>query len=112
MPAFEPSVDPRAPQKRLAVTPSGRQVWVDISGDDRLRVVNGLPGRWSEVIRRRESGESIDEIRDKMRIKLPIFEHCQGECDPPCLKDYIADCYSHIETALHDLAAKRARLLV
>ncbi len=104
-------VDPRDTQRRLATTPSGRQVWVPITGDDRLRVIKGLPSRWPEVIMARERGESIEELRDKLHIRQPINEWCHGECDPPCFKDLIADCYAQIETELHALAAMRARWL-
>ena len=110
--ATEPSYDPRKPQKRLATTPAGLQIWIDITGDDRLRVVKALPSRWPEVIMARESGDSIETIRDKLRIKLPINERCEGNCDPECLKCLISACYSMIETALHDLAQQRARLLI
>lgn len=111
MPRGEPP-DPRRPQQRLATTPSGRQVWVDISSDDRLSLIKRLPSRWPEVIMARERGESIEELRDKLHINQPINEHCSGRCDPPCFKDLIADCYSWIETQLHDMAARRARLMV
>lgn len=108
----ETIADPRLPQTRLATTPSGRQVWVDITGDDRLRVIKNLPSRWPEVIMARERGESIEDIRQKLHIRQPINPDCRGECDPPCFKDLIADCYSIVETRLHDVAARRARLMV
>lgn len=105
-------LDPRAPQTRMATTPSGRQVWVELSGDDRLRVIKGLKSRWPEVIMARESGETLEQIRDKLHIRFAINEHCQGTCDPPCFKDLVSACYAAIETELHDIAQKRARLMV
>lgn len=106
------SVDPRKPQKRIATTPSGRQVWVELTGDDRLKIIKELPSRWPEVIMARERGEPIEEIRIKLHIRQPINEDCHGRCDPPCFKDLISDCYSQIETRLHDIAQQRARLMV
>jgi hypothetical protein len=103
--------DPRHTQKRLAVTGSGRQVLIDISGDDRLRLIGELPGRWPEVIRARERGESLEAIHRWARIALTPELECRGRCDPACLRCGIASCYAWLETALHDLAARRARLL-
>lgn len=100
--------DPRITQKRIATTPSGRQVWVDITGDDRLAVIDRLPSRWPEVIKARELGDSIEQIRDRLRIKMWVNDDCRGECDPPCFKDQISACYAWIETELHDLAKKKA----
>ncbi len=108
----ELAVDPRQAQRRLATTPSGREVWVEISGDDRLAIIRALPSRWPEVIMARERGESIEELARKLHVRQPINPDCHGECDPPCLKDLIADCYSHIETRLHEVAARRAKLMV
>lgn len=104
--------DPRRTQKRLAVSPSGRQVMVDITGDDRLRLIHQLPGRWSEVVMARERGDTLEQIHRWARVPLTPELECRGRCDPACLRCGIASCYAWLETALHDLAARRARMLV
>lgn len=104
--------DPRRPQKRIATTAGGREVWVEISGDDRLAEIKRLPHRWPDIIMARERGESLEAIRDKLRVRVPINQHCQGECDPPCFKDLVADCYAILETNLHETARRRGWLMV
>ena len=123
----EPSLDPRRPQSRLAVTPSGRAVWVELSGDDRLKIVKSLPSRWPEVIMARERGDSLDEIARWVKLPPPCYPSCrlverkvselsiddpvEGHVGPGCLAWYLAAAYAHVETALNDLASKRARLM-
>jgi hypothetical protein len=112
--ATDPSdmADPRRTQKRLAVTGSGAGVLVDITGDDRLRLIKeGLPGRWPDVVMARERGDSLEVIHRWARVPLPPEHECRGRCDPACLRCGIASCYAYLETALHDLAARRAKLL-
>lgn len=104
--------DPRRTQKRLAASPSGRQVMVDISGDDRLRLIRQLPGRWSEVVMARERGETLEQIHRWARVALTPELECRGRCDPACLRCGIAACYAHLETQLHELAARRAKVMV
>jgi hypothetical protein len=118
--------DPRRTQKRVAVSPSGRQVLVDITGDDRLRLIRMLPGRWPEVIMARERGESLEQIHRWAKVPL-----CQPDCHftnaavttdglvldqehvgPPCLRIFVAAVYAMMETDLHEIAARRARLMV
>lgn len=103
--------DPRRTQKRVAATPSGRQVLIDITGDDRLRLIKSLPGRWPEVLMARERGESIEEIHRWARLPLPPPNECRGQCAEPCLRCSLAAAYTWLEGELHDLAARRARLL-
>lgn len=103
------TTDPRVSQSRLATRPNGEQVWVEITGDDRLGVIKRLPGRWPDVIIARERGDSIEQIHRWAKVQLN--EDCQGECDPPCLMDHIATCYAWLETELHDLAALKAKWL-
>lgn len=103
--------DPRRTQKRIAVSPSGRQVLVDITGDDRLRLIKSLPGRWPEVIMARERGETLEQIHRWARIPLPPEYECKGRCEEACLRCYMGEIYAWIETELHDLAARRARLM-
>jgi hypothetical protein len=103
--------DPRRTQKRIAVSGSGRQVLVDISGDDRLRLIRRLPGRWSDVIMARERGETLEQIHRWARAALPHALECRGECEPPCLRCGIAACYAWLETELHELARRRGTLL-
>lgn len=103
--------DPRRTQQRLAATPSGRQVLVDISSEDRLRLISELPGRWPEVVKARERGESLESIHRWARLDLTPEHECRGRCEPACLRCGIAACYAWLETALHDLAARRAKLL-
>ena len=112
MPLDGSTADPRATQYRLAVSPSGRQVHVPISGDDRLRLVKALPGRWSEVIMARERGETIEQIHRWARVPLTPETECRGRCDPPCLRCHIAGIYALLETQLNEIARNRARLMV
>lgn len=104
--------DPRKGQSRLATTPSGRSVWVEISGDDRLSLVKQLPSRWGEVLMARERGESLEQISRWARAPLLPEGECTGRCEPACLRCGMATCYAWLETALHDLAAARARLMI
>jgi hypothetical protein len=118
--------DPRRTQKRVAVSPSGRQVLVDITGDDRLRLIRMLPGRWPEVMMARERGETLEQIHRWAKVPL-----CHPQCSfrnmpasedalvrdevhvgDPCLRYYLAGIYAALETDLHALAASRARLMV
>lgn len=121
------TADPRTTQKRLAATPSGRQVWVDISGDDRLRIIKALPSRWPEVLMARERGESLDSIARWVKVPPPCKPRCQlftprkseldvlepeeGHVGEPCLAWHVADAYRWVETEIQALASKRARLL-
>lgn len=117
--------DPRRTQKRVAVSPSGRQVAIDITGDDRLRLIKRLPSRWPEIIMARERGETLEQIHRWARVPL-----CQPTCrsqivavtedgevrdtvhvGPSCLRFYMAGIYAQLETDLHDLAQRRANLL-
>lgn len=102
--------DPSIPQTRTAVSPSGRQVWVTITQEDRLRLINQLPHRWPEVIKAREKGETLEQIHRWARVALNPEEECRGHCEPPCLRCHMAAIYSWMETELHALAQKRARL--
>lgn len=87
--------DPRLPQKRIGVTRSGKEVWIDISGDDRLAAINTFPGRWPEFLKMRERGEDFEAIAN--RAKLPREEFVTA----------MAQAYSILETKLHDLARAR-----
>lgn len=138
--AMRPSdgADPRNTQKRVAMSPSGRQVFVDISGDDRLRLIKQLPGRWPEVMMARERGETLDQIARWARVPPPCQYGCRfvnvatrdGEIwedaptgidnlltervhvGPQCLAFLLGYIYNDLETRLHDLANARARLMV
>lgn len=112
--ATDPSdqADPRRTQKRLAVSPSGRQVMVDITGDDRLRLIRQLPGRWPEVMLARERGESLEGIHRWAAVPLTPEHECKCECNPPCLRCHLAGIYAWLETELHALASRRARMMV
>ncbi len=119
--------DPRRTQKRVAVSPSGRRVLVDITGDDRLRMLReNLPGRWAEVMIARERGDTLDQIARWAKCPPPC-NPCKfarvldvpGDPDgpksevhvgEPCLAFHMARIYAWFETALHDLADRRARL--
>lgn len=117
--------DPRRTQKRIAVSPSGRQVHIDITGDDRLRLIRMLPGRWPDVVMARERGETLEQIHRWAKVPL-----CHPNCrfvtvgtggddkvsdevhvGEPCLRYHLAGIYAALETDLHDLAARRARLM-
>lgn len=110
--------DPRAVQRRLAATPSGREVWVEISGDDRLRLIKALPHRWPEVVMARERGESFKAIHDRFASRLSCshgWTTANGtiEADGPCeLADHLGGIYAWLETAVHDLARDRAKLMI
>ena len=105
------SADPAQPQRRIAVSGSGRQVLVEISSADRLEIIRQLPSRWQEIVKARERGESLEQIHRWARIDLPPAYECRGRCEAPCLRCYLAEVYAWLETALHDLASRRARLL-
>lgn len=120
------SGDPSAPQTRLAVSGSGRQVWVDLTSADRLKVINELPSRWPDVIKARESGKSLDEIALWAKCPPPCKPSCRFEdktvtgavdvaervhLGPACLAYLVAECYGHIESRLSDIAQARAKLL-
>ena len=117
--------DPRRTQKRIAASPSGRQVHIDITGDDRLRLIRKLPGRWPDVVMARERGESLEQIHRWARVPL-CHPHCQFATVPtggddkvgdevhvgePCLRYYLAAIYAKLETDLHDLASRHAQLM-
>lgn len=123
--------DPRNVQKRLATTPSGRAVWVEITGDDRLSIVKNLPSRWPDVIMARERGVSPDEIARWAKVPPPCKPSCRihnptatsesglvivaeaagAHIGEPCLNYLIAECYNYVEAQLNELAAKRARMM-
>lgn len=103
--------DPRRTQKRVAVSGSGRQVLVDVTGDDRLRLIGQLPGRWPEVVKARERGESLEQIHRWARIALPPEYECRGRCEDACLRCYLSEIYAWLETELHALASRRAAFL-
>lgn len=105
------NADPRRPQRRIAITPSGRTAWIEIKGDDRLAVIKRLPHRWPEVVMARETGATLEEIAGRFRVPLPPEHECQGECEPACLREHLATCYAFIETELNELAKRRARWL-
>ncbi len=104
--------DPRLTQRRIAVTPSGRRVDVAITGDERLKLIKSLPGRWPEVIMARERGESIEQIHRWAKMPCNPESECRGHCEPPCLRCHMASIYSWLETELHAIAQNRARLMV
>lgn len=120
--------DPRRTQKRVAVSPSGRQVAIDITGDDRLNAINRLPGRWKDVVKARERGETLDQISRWAKVPPACHPACrlvnvkivaddpdspaeQVHDGPPCLRYLLSWIYNQLESELHDLAARRARLL-
>jgi len=103
--------DPRRTQKRVAVTPTGRRVHIDITSEDRLRLIHALPGRWPEVIMARERGDTLEQIHRWARVPLNPPDECRGECNPPCLRCHMAGIYGWLETELHDLANRRAKLM-
>ena len=112
MAALGEFADPRLTQRRIATTPSGRRVDVPITGDERLALIKSLPSRWPEVIMARERGETIDQIHRWARVPCNPETECRGHCDPPCLRCHMASIYAWLETELHALAAKRARLMI
>jgi len=132
------SADPRRTQKRVANTPSGRQVFVDISGEDRRRLIKTLPGRWPEVVMARERGETLEQISRWAKVPPPCEYGCRfvdlatrdGDkwedapadrvnlvtervhVGPECLAFILGYIYAWLETELHDMAARRARVMV
>jgi hypothetical protein len=95
--------DPSAVQKRLATSGSGRQVWVDITANDRLIVIKRigeLAGvRWADLLKRREGGESWERLEREVR------------CSPEAFREGMARVYTFYETELNDTAARRGKLL-
>jgi hypothetical protein len=73
---------------------------VPITGDDRLAVIKALPGRWPEMVMARERGVPFDELAKRAR------------CDVATFRDGLASAYTLVETGLHDLAQRRARVMV
>lgn len=92
--------DPSLAQKRIATSPSGREVWVTITSADRLAVIDSFPHRWPEVIKARERGERVEDIAKTVRLPFEQFVEELGAA------------YSILETILHDVAQRRARLMV
>lgn len=129
--AIRPSdgADPRRTQKRVAVSYTGRQVLVDITGDDRLRLIKALPHRWPEVIMARERGETLEQIARWAHVPPPCRPRChlksvkvdpkdpnsvtdQVHDGPACLSYLVAYVYAELETQLNDIAQRRGRLMV
>jgi hypothetical protein len=104
--------DPRKLQHRHAATPSGREVWVEITGDDRLRIIKKLPGRWPEVMMARERGDTLEQIARWVKLPLNPETECKGHCKPECLRCHLSGIYAWLETELHELANRRAALMV
>ena len=128
--------DPRLTQKRPAMSPRGAVV-VDITGDDRLRLIKQLPGRWPEVMMARERGETLEQIARWAKVPPPCPDGCHfinvatrdGEnwveaptgitnlvtervhVGPECLAFLLGYIYADLETRLHDLATARAMLM-
>jgi hypothetical protein len=59
----------------------------------------------------RERGETLEQIHRWAKIELRPYHECIARCDPPCLRDCIASIYAWLETELHDIAMRRAKLL-
>lgn len=112
MPTLGEFADPRLTQRRIATTPSGRRVDVPITGDERLALIKALPSRWPQVVMARERGESLEQIHRWARVPLNPETECRGHCNPPCLRDHLAGIYAWLETELHAIAQRRARLMV
>lgn len=116
-----------ADQRRIATNSRGAQVWVRITPDDRLKVINELEHRWPEIVKAREAGETIEEIHRRLRVQVTLtptchpacsdaydaghLQACHGECDPPCFRDLLAAAYAKVETRLHELARRRGWLM-
>lgn len=129
--------DPRRTQKRPAMSPSG-PVIIDITGDDRLRLIKQLPGRWPDVMMARERGETLEQIARWAKVPPPCPNGCKfysvatrdGEtweeapkgidnlvtervhAGPECLAFLLGYVYAELETRLHDLATARASLML
>lgn len=91
--------DPALPQRRIATTPSGRQVWPEITSADRLTCIDSFPGRWPEILKARESGVPFDKLAGTVHMSREEFS------------DALAAAYTILETMLHDVAQRRARLM-
>lgn len=59
----------------------------------------------------RERGESVEAIHRWAHVPLNPEQECRAHCEPPCLRCHIAGIYAWLETELHELAARRARLM-
>jgi len=91
-----------APQQRLAVTPSGRQVWIPITVDDRVACIDEIGKvrpRIAAFMKLREQGAEWEQLER------------QARCSPEQLREAISAAWSIYETMLCDLAARRAALL-
>lgn len=131
--------DPRKTQLRVAQSPSGRMVTVQITGDDRLKLIKGgLPGRWPDVMMARERGDTWEQICRWAKVPPPCPNGCHfkdvatrnGEKwedapggisnlvtervhdGPECIAFILGYVYAWLETELHELAQRRARFMV
>lgn len=94
--------NPEATQRRLASTPSGRQVWIKITAADRaecLKEIGRVKPRYEYFMRKREDGVPYENLEREAR------------CDPEVFREAMGAAWSIYETMLHDIASARAKLL-
>lgn len=88
-------------QIRLAPRPGGGLVQVIITTQDRKAVLRGMgvSQGWKEAFAMREAGEPWERIERRFAI------------DPAVLRRGLAEMYARLESELHAMASRRARLL-
>lgn len=94
---------PDLEQRRIATTPSGREVWVPITSADRLaclREIGKIKPRYEEFMKRREAG-----------VPWEVLER-EAHCDAHVFREAMAAAWSIYETMLHDIAMQRAKLML
>jgi hypothetical protein len=84
-------------QTRLVESATGLRVWIQISDGDRIRCIHALPGRWPEMVMRRENGEAIESIWRK-----------QSKLDEVEFREALSLAYLKVEAMLSALAEDRA----
>lgn len=92
------------PQVRVAAGPRGT-VFVDITDDDRLRIIRELPvsDGWKELFRMREANEPWERIMDRAAKLRPSITDEE-------LRRGLASVYTEMESRISACATYRARL--
>jgi hypothetical protein len=68
-------------QHRLCMSKSGVARWIKLTDDDRIRVINMLPGRWPEMVKLREGGMPLDDIwKRQTKLSFEDFRQAMAEC--------------------------------
>lgn len=93
-------------QVRIAAHPTRGTIAVRITDDDRLLVLREMPVSegWKELFRMREDGRRWDDVLDRAAKLRPGI-------DLETVKLGLGKMYGEMESRLHAMAHRRARLL-